>query len=73
LVTTAATQVIGAYADVVRLVCKVAGGAAVYQTGPFDRCLRDVLTMNQHVMATLRAYEMAGWLLLDLEPLKRLF
>ena len=43
-----------------------------YQTGPFDRCLRDILTMNQHLMATLRTYEMAGRLLLGLEPLKRL-
>jgi alkylation response protein AidB-like acyl-CoA dehydrogenase len=73
LVTTAATHIMGVCVDVVRLVCKVVGGAAVYQTGPFDRCLRDILTMNQHVMATLRTYEMAGRLLLGLEPLKWLF
>ena len=72
-VTTAATHVMGVCADVVRLVCNVAGGTAVYQTGPFDRCLRDILTMNQHVIATLRTYEMAGRLLLGLEPLKWLF
>jgi indole-3-acetate monooxygenase len=72
-VTTAATHVMGVCADVVRLIFKVAGGAAVYQTGPFDRSLRDILTMNQHVIATRRTYEMAGRLLLGLEPLKRLF
>lgn len=63
------THVMGVCADVVRLVCKAAGGSAVYQAGPFDRCLRDVLTMNQHVVATLRTYEMAGRLLLGLESL----
>ena len=47
--------------------------AAVYQKGPLDRCLRDVLTMNQHVVATPRTYEMAGRLLLGLEPLRWLF
>ncbi len=67
---TAATYVIGTCVDVVRLVCKAAGGSAVYQKGPFDRCLRDILTMNQHVLATLRSYEKAGRLLLGLEPLK---
>jgi hypothetical protein len=56
--------------DVVQLAYKAAGGTAVYQKGPFDRCLRDVLTMNQHVVSTLRTSEMAGRMLLDLEPLR---
>jgi hypothetical protein len=71
--TTANTHVIGVCVDVVQLVCKAAGGTAVYQKGPFDRCLRDILTMNQHVVATLRTYEMAGRLMLGLEPLRFLF
>jgi hypothetical protein len=29
--------------------------------------------MNQHVVGTLRTYEMAGRVLLGLEPLRRLF
>ena len=70
LVTTAATHVMGVCSEVVLLVYKAAGGEAVYQKGPFDRCLRDILTMNQHVMATLRTYEMAGRALLGLEPLR---
>ena len=49
------------------------GGTAVYQKGLLDRCLRDVLTMNQHVIGTPRKYEMAGRLLLDMEPLRWLF
>jgi indole-3-acetate monooxygenase len=68
--TTAPTHVIGTCVDVVELVCKAAGGAAVYQKGPFDRCLRDILSMNQHAIAALRTYEMAGRLLLGLEPLR---
>ena len=67
------TYVVGACVDVVQLVFKAAGGTAVYQKGPLDRCLRDVLTMNQHVMGTLRTYEMAGRLLLGLPPLRWLF
>jgi indole-3-acetate monooxygenase len=71
--TTTHTYIMGVCVDVVQLACKAAGGTAVYQKGPFDRCLRDVLTMNQHVVGTLRTYEMAGRLLLGLEPLRWLF
>jgi indole-3-acetate monooxygenase len=69
LFTTAFCHVLGACVEVVQLVYKASGGAAVYQKGPLDRCLRDVLTMNQHVMGTSRTYEMAGRVLLGLEPL----
>jgi alkylation response protein AidB-like acyl-CoA dehydrogenase len=68
--TTAANHVMGVCVDVVQLVCKAAGGTAIYQKGPFDRCLRDALTINQHAIASLRTYEMAGRLLLGLEPLR---
>jgi hypothetical protein len=71
--TTLHTHIVGACVEVVQLVYKAAGGTAVYQKGPLDRCLRDVLTMNQHVVGTLRTYEMAGRLLLGLEPLRWLF
>ena len=71
--TTAHAYVVGQCVDVVQLVFKAAGGTAVYQKGPLDRCLRDILTMNQHVIGTLRTYEMAGRLLLGLEPLRWLF
>ena len=73
LFTTAFPHIVGVCVDVVQLVYKAAGGGAVYQKGPLDRCLRDVLTMNQHVIGTLRTYEMAGRLLLGLEPLRWLF
>ena len=70
--TAASTHIIGVCADVVQLVCRAAGGTAVYQKGPFDRCLRDILTMRQHAFATSRTYEAAGRLLLGLEPLRAL-
>lgn len=70
---TAHAHIVGTCVEVVQLVYKAAGGAAVYEKGPFDRCLRDILTINQHVVATLRTYEVAGRLLLGLEPLRWLF
>ena len=73
LFTSAYPHVVGVCVDVVQLVYKAAGGGAVYQKGPLDRCLRDILTANQHVVATARTYEMAGRLLLGLEPLRWLF
>jgi len=70
---TAYTHVVGECAEAVQLVFKASGGTAVYQTGALDRCLRDLLTMNQHLMGSLRTYEMAGRLLLGLEALRWLF
>jgi indole-3-acetate monooxygenase len=73
LFTTTFTHVVGACVEVVQRIYKAAGGTAVYQKGPFDRYLRDVLTMNQHVVGSLRTYEMAGRLFLGLPPLRWLF
>ena len=71
--TTTHAFVVGVCVEVVQLLYKTVGGTAVYQKGPFDRCLRDVLTMNQHVIGTPRTYEMSGRLLLGMEPLRWLF
>jgi alkylation response protein AidB-like acyl-CoA dehydrogenase len=73
LFTTAYPHIVGACVEAVQLVYKAPGGTAVYQRGPLDRCLRDVLTMNQHVIGTSGTYEAAGRLLLGLEPLRWLF
>ncbi len=43
------------------------GGGAVYASSPFDRCLRDLLTINQHTMNSLKIYETAGRVLLGFE------
>jgi alkylation response protein AidB-like acyl-CoA dehydrogenase len=73
LFTTLYPHSVGVCVEAVQLIYKAAGGGAVYQKGPLDRCLRDILTANQHVVATVRTYEMAGRLLLGLEPLRWLF
>jgi alkylation response protein AidB-like acyl-CoA dehydrogenase len=65
--------VVSTCAEAVQTVFKATGGSAVYQSGPLDRCLRDVLTMNQHVMGSLKTYEMAGRLLLGMEPMRWMF
>jgi len=65
--------VVSTCAEAVQTVFKATGGSAVYQSGPLDRCLRDVLTMNQHLMGSLKTYEMAGRLLLGLEPMRWMF
>jgi alkylation response protein AidB-like acyl-CoA dehydrogenase len=59
---------VGTCAEAVQLVYKAAGGAAVYR-GVLDRCLRDILAMNQHTLGSPRHYEMAGRLLLGLTPM----
>ena len=73
LFTTLYPHAVGVCVEAVQLIYKAAGGAAVYQKGPLDRWLRDILTMTQHVVGTTRTYEMAGRLLLGLEPLRFLF
>jgi indole-3-acetate monooxygenase len=66
-------HVVGGCMEAVQTVFKATGGSAVYQSGPLDRCLRDVVTMNQHLMGSLKTYEMAGRLLMGLEPLRWMF
>ncbi len=61
-------QVYGMCTEAVELLYKARGGSAVYTGNLLDRCLRDLLTMNQHVLNSLRAYGMGGRLLLGLPP-----
>ena len=60
------TQVFAMCMEAVELLYKARGGSAVYTTNVLDRYLRDVVTMNQHVINSLRAYAMGGRLLLGL-------
>jgi len=46
---------------------KAYGGGAVYMSSPFDRYLRDLLTINQHTMNSLKIYETAGRVLLGFD------
>jgi indole-3-acetate monooxygenase len=52
--------------EAVEMLYKAYGGSAVYESGPLDRHLRDVLTINQHTIGSLKVYETAGKVLLGL-------
>jgi alkylation response protein AidB-like acyl-CoA dehydrogenase len=59
---------VGACVEAVQLVYRAAGGVAVYR-GVLDRCLRDILVMNQHTLGSVRHFEIAGRWLLGLPPM----
>jgi alkylation response protein AidB-like acyl-CoA dehydrogenase len=67
------TQVFAMCTEAVELLYKARGGSAVYTGTVLDRCLRDMVTMNQHVGNSLRAYAMGGSLLLGLPAEEFLF
>ena len=52
----------------VDLMYRAAGASAIYATSPLDRCLRDVHTAHAHVWVAPDTYEIAGRLLLGLDP-----
>jgi alkylation response protein AidB-like acyl-CoA dehydrogenase len=52
----------------VDLVYAAAGGSAIYESGRIDRCFRDVHVAVQHIGLTPNNYELAGRVLLGLEP-----
>jgi alkylation response protein AidB-like acyl-CoA dehydrogenase len=60
------TQVFAMCTEAVELIYKARGGSAVYAGNVLDRCLRDIVTMNQHVVNSLRVYATGGRLLLGL-------
>ncbi|MGH7836283.1 MAG: acyl-CoA dehydrogenase family protein, partial [Candidatus Binataceae bacterium] len=43
---------------------KALGGSSVYASGPFDRPLRDLITINQHTVISLKLHETIGKILL---------
>ncbi len=47
---------------------KAAGGTAVYSRSPLDRQMRDVHAATQHLSVSAIHYELAGRMLLGLEP-----
>lgn len=63
LATTFATDEAAAIATRMH---RTAGGSAVYDTSPIQRCLRDVHVVTQHMMVSESTYELAGRLFLGL-------
>jgi alkylation response protein AidB-like acyl-CoA dehydrogenase len=52
----------------VDLLFSLGGASAIYATSPLDRCLRDIHTAAAHVWVAPDTYELAGRLLLGLDP-----
>lgn len=61
-------QVFAMCLEAVELLFKARGGSSVYTGSILEGCLRDLLTMDQHVMNSLRSYGQSGRLLLGLPP-----
>ncbi len=62
------TQVFEECVEAVRLIFKASGGSAVYRRNELDRCMRDIITINQHVVNSLRSYSSSGRMILGLPP-----
>jgi indole-3-acetate monooxygenase len=54
--------------EAVQLMYHTAGGTSSYASSPLDRYLRDINTINQHIVVGPKSYEAAGRMLLGLEP-----
>ena len=61
-------QVFGMCLEAAQLVFKCRGGSSVYSGSALETCLRDLQTMDQHVMSSLRAYAQSGRILMGLPP-----
>jgi indole-3-acetate monooxygenase len=62
------SQVYAMSTQAVEYAYKARGGSSVYASNILDRCMRDMLTMNQHTVNSLRSYTMSGRILLGLPP-----
>ena len=62
------TYVFETCVEVVQMIYKIRGGTAVYSGNDLDRCFRDIVTMNQHVVNSLRAFTSGGQAILGLPP-----
>lgn len=59
--------------EAVNLLYQAGGGSSVYATSRMDRLMRDALTVNQHIMHSPSVYEVAGGMLLGVEPSQPFF
>jgi alkylation response protein AidB-like acyl-CoA dehydrogenase len=54
--------------EAVDLMYQAAGGSSVYATNPLDRLFRDAHTINGHITNSPKVFEVAGQMLLGMEP-----
>lgn len=52
----------------IEIVYNAAGGSAIQESGRLDRCFRDARVAVQHIGLSTNAYELAGRVLLGLDP-----
>jgi len=64
----AAAEAAEASAQAVELVWKAAGGTALFESNPLERCFRDVHATTQHIGTNAGNFELAGRVLLGLDP-----
>lgn len=55
-------------AEAVDLLYHAAGGTAIYQKSPLQRCFRDVHVATQHIMVAQPTYEVLGKISLGIDP-----
>jgi alkylation response protein AidB-like acyl-CoA dehydrogenase len=63
----ATTHALQSSVEVVDAMYTLAGGAAVYESSPLQRHLRDVHVASQHMMVSTNTLETVGQLLLGIE------
>ena len=68
LLRLANTQAAVASAEVVDLMYNAGGGTSVYESSRLERCFRDVHAATQHRAVSAGNYELAGSVLLGLDP-----
>jgi alkylation response protein AidB-like acyl-CoA dehydrogenase len=54
--------------EAVDLMYQAAGGSSVYATNPLDRLFRDAHTVHQHITNSPKVFEIAGQMLLGVDP-----
>lgn len=68
IVRLAAAEAAAASARAVDLLHDAAGGTALFETNPLERCFRDVHATTQHIGTSSNNFELGGRVLLGLDP-----